>query len=313
MRQGRARPPSLPETLAERRILAAEDGVELSLYRWREAPEAAPLLLWGHANGFPAGGYAPLLRLLAAHFRVFAYDARGHGGSGLPDAPFETAFTFDRYARDLALALAAVEAEAPGAPLYYASHSFCGVAGLRLAGLFGREPWRAFTAFEPPVSPPSDHPARAFAVEASLELSGMARRRRPRWADPETFRRSLVGRAAYAGFDADALAAHCEGSLHPTGEGDWRLASPGELEAHNYEAALDPSTFEGLARIARPVTFVACAGGGGGGNPSWAASVQADAAERTPEGRLERFDGAGHLVPFEDPARCAALVRRMLE
>jgi len=313
MKAGRARPPSLPDSLAERRVVAADDGLELSLYRLRKAPARAPALLWGHANGFPAGGYAPLLRLLARDFRVYAYDARGHGGSGLPAGAPDSACSFDRYAADLDRVAAAVRADASGARLFYASHSFCGVAGLRLAGVFGREPWEAFTAFEPPVSPPLDHPGRCYSVEASRELSGMALRRRPRWADPETFRLALAGRTAYAGFDPEALAGHCRGSLHPTGDGDWRLACPGPLEAHNYEAALDPSTFEGLARISRPVTFVACVDGGGSGNPSWAATVQADCAERVPEGRLKVFSGAGHLVPFEDPRRCAALVRGMLD
>ena len=303
-----ARPPSLPEPLAARLVVAADDGLELSLYRLREGRQGAPALLWGHANGFPAGGYAPLLGLLARDFRIYAYDARGHGGSGLPAGKPD----FDRYAADLELVCEAARADAGGAPLFYASHSFCGVAGLRLAGMFGREPWEAFTAFEPPVSPPLDHPARGHSVAASRALSTMALRRRPRWADPESFRQALAGREAYGGFDPAALAGHCQGSLHPTEAGDWRLACPGPLEAHNYEAALDPSTYEGLARIARPVTFVASVGGGATGNPSWAATVQADCAGRAPNGRLAVFPGAGHLVPFEDPPRCAAQVRCML-
>lgn len=308
MTAGAARPPSLPEPFAERLVVGADDGLELSFYRLREAKEGAPALLWGHANGFPAGGYAPLLRLLARDFRVYAYDARGHGGSGLPDGEPD----FDRYAADLDLVCHAAKADAGGAALFYASHSFCGVAGLRLAGVSGREPWEAFTAFEPPISPPLDHPARGFSVAASRELSGMARRRRPRWADPETFRLALAERDAYRRFDPDALAGHCRGSLHPTDAGDWQLACPGPLEAHNYEAALDPSTYEGLARIARPVTFVASVDGAASGNPSWAATVQADCAERVPNGRLATFPHAGHLVPFEDPPRCAAQVSHML-
>ncbi len=308
MKPGAARPPSLPSPFADRLVVAADDGLELSLYRLREGKAGAPALLWGHANGFPAGGYAPMLRLLASRFRVYAYDARGHGGSGLPeDMP-----GFDRYAADLDRVCRAVRADASGARFFYASHSFCGVAGLRLAGVFGREPWEAFTAFEPPVSPPLDHAARALSVAASRELSAMALRRRPRWADPEAFRLALAGRDAYRGFDPEALTGHCRGSLHPAADGGWQLACPGPLEAHNYEAALDPSTFEGLARIARPVTFVASVDGGTAGNPSWAATVQADCARRVPKGKLATFSGAGHLVPFEDPRRCAALICGML-
>ncbi len=308
MTAGAVRPPSLPVSFAERLVVAADDGLALSLYRLRAGERGAPALLWGHANGFPAGGYAPLLRLLAHDFRVYAFDARGHGGSGLPDdRP-----GFDRYAADLDLVCRAAQADADGAPLYYASHSFCGVAALRLAGVFGREPWEAFTAFEPPVSPPLDHPGRRLSIQESRKLSAMALRRRPRWADPEAFRLALAGRGAYRGFDPEALAGHCRGSLHPTDDGHWRLACPGPLEAHNYEAALDPSTYEGLAHIARPVTFVASVDSGAAGNPSWAATVQADCARRTPGARLAEFSGAGHLVPFEDPPRCAALVRDML-
>ena len=171
MTGGAARPPSLPEPFAERSVVAADDGLELSLYRLREGKDDAPALLWGHANGFPAGGYAPLLRLLASDFRVYAYDARGHGGSGLPDDKPG----FDRYAADLDLVCRAVRADADGAPLFYASHAVCGVPG---SGS------RASRARPGRPSPPSSRRSRRRSTTsgesiptASRELSGMALRR----------------------------------------------------------------------------------------------------------------------------------------
>ena len=314
MRDGRARAPSLPDRFAEGLVVRADDGVELRLYRVREAPAEGPVLLWGHANGFPAGGYLPLLRRLCRDYRVFAFDARGHGGSGLPDVCYAAHFTFDRYAGDLRRIFDAVAERTGGAPLHYGAHSFCGVLGLRLAGVHGHRPWRSMTAFEPPVCPGADHPARSLSEEASRSLMAMAGRRRARWASPEAFRESLAGRDAYAAFDPEALAGHAFGALHGTGEGDFALACPPELEALTYEGALDPSTYECLDRIRAPVTFVACRSDGGrGGNPSWAAKVQASCADRVPSGRLVMFDGAGHMVPFEDPERCAAVVREMAD
>jgi len=72
--------PSYPGALEpERRAVIESLGVRLNLLEWGD-PHASPVVLthgmWDHARS-----YAVFAPLLAAHFRVIAIDARGHGDS----------------------------------------------------------------------------------------------------------------------------------------------------------------------------------------------------------------------------------------
>src|SRR5258707_15427086 len=81
--------------------VTVSDGARLPIYETGGA-QSAPALLVGHANGLAAGSYGPWLRDLARDFRVFAFDARGHGGSSWPEGPLGTGFSVDRLAGGLA-------------------------------------------------------------------------------------------------------------------------------------------------------------------------------------------------------------------
>lgn len=133
--------------------VATPDGAALPVYALG-GPAQAPAVLFGHANGLAAGSYAPWLRELAATLRVFAFDARGHGGSRWPAGALETVLAVDRFADDLALVAAAVAARLQGAPLHYAGHSLNAAAALRLAARDAPLPWSRTILFEPPIFPP---------------------------------------------------------------------------------------------------------------------------------------------------------------
>ena len=307
------RPPSIPFEAAEAHTLASADGVRLRVYQIRSEHRPEPVLLWGHATGFAAGSYLPLLQMLAAKFRVFAFDARAHGGSDVPRAPLEQSLHMDRFARDLGLIARHVRSRIEGAPLFYASHSLSGVAALRLAAVFGETPWRAMTVFEPPIVPASELPEHATAYSTSLSLAALARRRRPRWASPAAFFDSLAPRLPYKHFRRDMLVAHTRATLHPSPEGDHELCCPPEAEARVYLTALNASTFRALGKVGCPVHYVAGDPAPADGPPSWAAHVQAAAASRTTRGRLTVLKGVGHMMPFEQPETCRDLVAAMLE
>lgn len=306
------RSPTLPAEIAEGFSATTPDGLELAVYGLRAGPAQGPALLWGHANGFAAGCYEPFLHSLGERFQVFAYDARGHGGSDVPEPADETSLHIDRHARDLAAVAAQVQARIGGRPLYFASHSFTGVVALRLAGVFGVAPWAGITVFEPPMTPPPEQPDHAIAVEKSLGLMTRARRRRQGWASPESYRSALAGRPAFRRFRPDMLAAYCAASLQPVVGGEWRLRCRPEIEALIYMTVLNPSTFRALARVPVPVHFVA-----GESDPettgSWAAIVQARAASAVPGGRLTVVADAGHMLMFEAPETCRDLAFAMLD
>lgn len=305
-------PPSIPDAAAESVPIAAADGVGLRLYRLRSGRENRPVLLWGHANGFSAGSYLPLLEELSSHFQVFAFDARGHGGSQRPPDPLDGTLHIDRYTDDLRLHTMRVRDLAGDAPLFYAAHSFSGVAALRLGAIQGIMPWRAVVLFEPPLVPTPDHPEHAIAAKTGRDLMAGAARRRRRWADPATYAASLGKRIPYANFRPDMLQAHCHATLRPAPEGDCVLACEPEVEMTTYAAVDNFSTFEALPRFACPVHFVASEPAVPPAPPSWAALVQRLAADRLPGARLTKMDGAGHMMTFEKPAECRDILLETL-
>ena len=115
------------------------DGARLPVYEAGGIRDA-PGLLVGHANGLAAGSYAPWLRDLTRDFRVFAFDARGHGGSSWPEGPLETVFAIDRLA-DVPAYYADIRGGRPIAP----EHLDDLVARYRALGIEDANPLNAIT------------------------------------------------------------------------------------------------------------------------------------------------------------------------
>ena len=300
------RPPSIPETDADIRWVASADGIRLRLYRLPGPVQEGPVLLWGHANGFAAGSYLPWLKRMGRLMTVYAFDARGHGGSDVPPEPYSATCGADALARDLSALASAVRAEiGPERPLHFAAHSFTGLAALRLGSVFDEIPWASATLFEPPLSPTPDFPAHAVAAELADVLVNGALRRRPDWDSPQAFVDRLSGSKAFTAWDTEMMQAHGQAILHPKADGDgYTLACPPTVEAAGYRMTMNTSTFRFANRFQCPTTFVASQPAGEGATPSWAALVQGLAAERVPGARLVRLPDTGHMMLFEKPDEC---------
>src|SRR6185437_6595169 len=174
------------------------------------------------ANGMAAGSYGPWLRRLAARARVYAFDARGHGGSRWPEGPVEQVFSVDCMADDLAAVTDAVAAHAGGGAIAYAGHSLGGASALRLAARRRAPDWRAAVIFEPPIFPPPASPLHAAATEKQIRLVAGTEKRRVLWPSPDALAERLKGRGMFARFDAAMLDAHCRATLRPAAEGGYR-------------------------------------------------------------------------------------------
>ncbi len=292
-------------------VVAMADGARLPLYELRPAGPAAAALLLGHANGLPAGSYAPWLRALARDIRVFAYDARGHGGARWPDGPLDQVFHVDRFADDLRAVSAAVAGRIGGAPLYYLGHSLGGAAALDLAIAGGLPDFAGIMLIEPPLFPPPDSPARPEAETIQTRLVEGARRRRADWPSIEAFRDRLKNsNGPFARFAPEMLAAHCRAALKPAAGGGYTLASPPAVECAIFTAHRRSDSWLRLDRIERPLDLV-------GGDPNlphrdWVARAVPEMARRLKRARLTQLAGLGHLMIHEDPTRLLALVRRWL-
>ncbi|WP_159994546.1 alpha/beta fold hydrolase [Roseomonas sp. 18066] len=276
--------------------LDTPDGARLTLYRLGRRD--APPLLWGHANGFATASYPALLADLAQDHDLWAWDARGHGQSTLPEGvPVAEAVTLDRLGADAHLVAQAVR-QATGAWPQGAAHSFSALAML-LAGVA----WPSLTLFEPPIMTPA-------LLERPAIREGMRQRvaatlfRRRLWDSPAQLFARLRPHPAYALIDDAALQAHATAQLRPEETG-WRLRCAPETEAAIYQAVGNFLTFESLARVTVPCCFVASDTEAG----DWLRGVQPLAAAAC-HGRAVVLARTTHFLPLENPAGAAALVRQ---
>jgi pimeloyl-ACP methyl ester carboxylesterase len=294
---------SLPE--AEYFALTTPDGAVLPVYSLG-GPARAPGLLVGHANGLAAGSYGPWLMELASALRVFAFDARGHGGSSWPPGPLDEVFHVDRFADDLSLVAAAVRARLGGANLHLAAHSLNAAAAVRLATRDAPLPWSATLLFEPPIFPAPQSPHFAEAAAKQTPLIERSTRRRARWQSPAAMCRLLATRGLFRRFRPDLLAAHCRATLRPCGKGGFVLACPPAVESMIFRSHRLADTWQRLPAIVADIHLVS-------GDPAladrgWIAALAPEMAARIPGARLTVLRYVDHMMMFEEPEMCRRMV-----
>jgi len=285
----------------------ASDGARLPVYEAGGAQDARALLV-GHANGLAAGSYGPWLRDLARHFRVFAFDARGHGGSSWPKGPLESVFAIDRLADDLGEIIAALRARLGGVRLHFAGHSLAAAAAVRLAVRGITLPFERITLFEPPIFPPRDAPNYPEAIEQQERLIRGAARRQERWESPETLRAYLSTRGVFRTFVPAMLAAHCGATLKRDPAGSCVLCCPPPVESTIFAVHRDADTWQLLPRIRQRFHLVS-------GDPSapdrdWVSGAMAGIAARIPGADMDVLPGTGHMMMFQQPEACRDLLLR---
>lgn len=283
--------------------VTAEDGALLPVYALA-GPRRGKALLLGHANSFAAGSYAPLLRELARHVDVYAFDARGHGGSILPAGPLARVVHHDYFATDFKRVAAAVKARPGVSHLVYIGHSLGACSALELEVRGGFSGLAAMVLFEPPIVPPAGSPAHTAAVKEE-PLIAAALRRRADWPSPEAFFARLRRRGAFARFSDAMLEAHCRATLKPKPEGGYTLCCPPEIEAEIYRGHRAADTWQHFNRVSRKIDLI-------GGDPNlpgqgWVAGVMPEMA-RLLRARFTVLPDASHLMLLEQPEACRDLI-----
>lgn len=315
---------SISAAHAEAFPVAGESGLTLRLYRLRGAHAGRPVVLFGHACGFAAGSYLPLLLALSEFADVFAFDARGHGGSDAP-ADDPSIYTPDHYARDLAHIRRAVDAQAGERPVVYVGHSLGAATMLRLgskhSSLLASFSWHALVLFEPPIFPSADRPEHAEALEKDRLLIQRTIQRRTSWPSPAAFVDSVSGRGAFRRMQPAFLRAHAEATLRPACSGaGFELCCPPAVEVATYRGIADDATFRALAGFPRGVPLHLVAGDASTpAERSWVSLMAPAIAARLavdPDGRGSRrftaWPGRGHLIIQEDSELTQRLIREAL-
>ncbi len=313
---------SIPAQHADAFAIEGEGGLTLRLYRLRGfRAHGRPVLLFGHACGFAAGSSLPFLTALTEEADVFAFDARGHGGSDAP-ANDLSLYSPDHYARDLARVRAALAGHVGVRPVAYVGHSLGAASMLRLGckhpDLFAAHPWRALVLFEPPMYPSPDRPELAEAVRKDRELIEGTASRRARWPSPEAFVTAVSGRGAFLRRIAhEFLVAHAHAALRPARDGGgYELCCPPAVEVATYRGFSEDSTFRALPEFPRSVPMHLVGGDASDAAArSWVTLMMPVAAARlglTATGagprRFTALPNRGHLMIQED----AEMTRRMV-
>ncbi|HEV2547919.1 MAG TPA: alpha/beta hydrolase [Stellaceae bacterium] len=290
---------------AEAIAVTAPDGAQLPLYSLA-GPVDAPSVLVAHANGFAAGSYAPWLRMLAATMRVFAYDARGHGGASWPAGPLDAVFHVDRFADELAAVAATVASRLDGAPLFFVGHSLGAATLLRLATRAVRPLFARALLFEPPVFPSAGAAHHAEAAAKQLPLIERSAQRRAHWKSPDALYRLLKTRGMFQRFRSDMLAAHCRATLRPLPGGGYTLACPPDVESSIFRSHRMADTWGRLPAVRERIHLVSS----DTSTPerSWVSAVLPEMAARIPGATLDTLPGTGHMLIFEAPDVCRDLV-----
>ncbi len=312
---------SIDPALAESFAVAGDGGLTLRLYRLRAGRRGGPVVLWGHCGSSAAGSYLPLLSRLAADADVFAFDARGHGGSDTPPpAPLPEGtpplYAPDRFASDLAAIVRAVAAIVPGRPVHYGAHSLNAASCLRLGATrpetFASLPWGNFALFEPPLFPPPQSPHRAEAKDKNRMLIARTMARRRAWPSREALVDYLAGRGIFAAFTRDDLAAHIAATTRPLAAGGFELACTPEIEAAMYAGFGEESTWLALPAFPWPERIDLIGGDpDAGAERDWVTAIMIEAAAALRGVRLSIWRDHGHFMVFRDPDRAAAAVRAL--
>lgn len=277
---------------APARVVVARDGLEIAALDWAVDSQATPLLLL-HPNGFCAGLFDPLARILAAEgsCRPIGVDLRGHGATSKPADL--AAYAFDEMARDVVAVLDALGIDdAVGLGQSLGGGVMVLVDGLR-PGLLRRMLLCEAVAF----------PIERF-IPTPNPMAAIARKRRMVWADRETMRASYSQRAPLGDLAPDALDAYLTWGVVDRDDGKVELACPPESEANVFEISSTPAgaimAWDHLPDLTAEATVVV------GDRTNLPAQYFASQAERA-RAALLTVDG-GHFMVQESAARAAGWV-----
>ena len=299
--------PTLPAEEAEALAVETPNGTHVAVYAWREWPEGAPVVLWGHANGFNAGCYRPFLRTLAAHARVFAYDARGHGASGKPSGDLRNDYAMLRFGEDLSAIADTVRARiGPDAPLHYGSHSLGGIAAAMLEGRLDRHPFASLTLFEPPIYPPEGHEARPIADQSQPLFIKWSARRQDRFADRDELREVAARISTFRTFAPEMLEAYVDAVVEPDADGGLRLRCPRDIESAVYTNCPPAGVFEAITGIRTPARVYSADPETVDAGHLWTPSTMKSVAEAMADAEYRAFPRGQHLMVQEHPERAVA-------
>jgi pimeloyl-ACP methyl ester carboxylesterase len=277
---------------------------------------AKPLLIFSHANSFPASTYGVLLNSLKARgFQVEAIEKFGH------DPFYPVTSNWPKLVQQLA-DFTAQEVEKSGQAAFLVGHSLGGFLSLMCAARhpnLGGLPVRGVVLMDSPIVGGWRATALSVAKRArllgSISPGAVSRKRRQTWSDRDEALAHFSSKKVFARWDAQVLNDYIE---HGTQEvapealansppsGQRRLSFERDVETSVYNTL--PDNLEALLKrhpLKCPVSYV------GGRQSVEMRQVGMALTEKITKGRIMMLDG-GHLFPMEKPLASAAAIEASL-
>nr|WP_079418950.1 alpha/beta hydrolase [Thiomonas intermedia] len=258
-----------------------------------------PLLVFSHANGFPAPVYRKLFQALDPAFRVRAVPLYGH------DIRYPVRDGWKPLAQQL---IDFIKHDCRGEPAVLVGHSLGDYLSL-MAAHAHPELTRQVILLDSPVV--AGWRARLLWLSKRTGLgerfspAAAAKRRRTQWPDLEAVRAHFASKAAFRQWDPDMLGDYSAFGTSADAQGR-ALAFQREIEYRIYKTL--PHQLGALARrpFPVPVSFI------GGRSSREIRMAGLGATARLARNRLQWIDGS-HLFPFESPRETARLIEQAYE
>ena len=261
-----------------------------------------PLIVFSHANSFPASTYRVLFKSLRQRgFTVKAIDKYGH------DPKYPVTNNWPHITEELA-EFARREVDKAGEPAFLIGHSLGGFLSL-MAAARHPELARGVLLVDSPVL--GGWRANAMGVLKRTQLVGsmspgrVSRARRDSWPDRDAAMTHFQSKRIFAAWDAQVLTDYID---HGTRDVDGKrvLSFNRDVETAFYNTL--PDNLEGLLRrhpVKCPVAFI------GGTRSEEMRQVGMDMTQKLVKGRIMMMEGS-HLFPMEKPLATAAAIEASL-
>lgn len=249
-----------------------------------------------HANGFPAGTYAPILSRLNEQFEIYALKGRATMAKGLSPSHRD----WEIFADDLIELI-----EELGEPIIAIGHSM-GASSTILAANKRPDLFKAVVLIEPamvsfPISIllkliPQKILARTKLIKGTLN-------KKDNWDNPQEYLNYIKRFQGYKGFHAESFDAFCKHAIEED-SGRYQLSFPKQWEAHNY--TIPPYLIRHLAKLDKlGIRTVAIRGRANlffteGLWKSWRAAQK--------QAVFLQHQKYSHLFPMEGPEDCIELI-----
>lgn len=269
-----------------------------------------PLIIFSHANSFPASTYGVLFGSLKARgFQIKAIEKFGH------DPAYPVTSNWPHLVRQLA-DFASQEVEKSGQPAFLVGHSLGGFLSLMCAATnpeLGGHKVAGVLLIDSPVL--GGWRARALSVAKRARLVGsvspgaISRKRRQQWLGRDEVLAHFRSKKAFARWDEQVLRDYIEHGTHDEGgspEGQRLLSFDRDVETAIYNTL--PDNLEQLLKahpLHCPAAFI------GGRQSVEMKQVGMALTQKITQGRVMMLDGS-HLFPMEKPLATAAAIEAAL-